>query len=494
MNLNETLERLRPHQREPFTHLGGVLSSHFSAVDLSDMGTGKTYVAAAVASQSRLPTLVVCPKVAISAWQRAAELFEDKFSIVGYEQLRFGRTPFGHWDNPDPRTILTFRCVNCQCVVDMHNAAPCYCIPSGIHCIETRKKQARYGDFHFSRGVAQVIFDEVHRCGALDSLNADMLIAAKKQRIRTLGLSATAASSPLGMKALGYLLDFHSLNADSLTLPSFHHWLRSTGCQWQQETRGWRWMVGAQKQVEIMATIRSQIVPERGVRVRCDDIPGFPECDIQAELYTLDDPEKIDGCYREMAEATERLKERASFDVDPENPLTKMLRAKQQVELLKVPVFAELGEDYLAKGFTVVFFVNYRQTIDELEKRFPDFPIIDGTATSVKNREKYVELVQTNRVRGAIVNSQVGGVCLSLHDLGGLHPRVGLVSPPWSAIVLRQLFGRFRRDGGRSRSYYRILFADKTVEVKSHRAVSSKLNCIDSLNDGDLNPVNLKYK
>lgn len=491
------MERLRPHQRGPSLALEDIVRQFRSGVDLSKTGTGKTYTAASVASSLGEPTLVVGPKIAQATWEKAAAHFGDSFSYLGYEKLRTGRTPFGHWDNPDPKTTISYRCQCCQCEVDIENPQPCYCHPVGIHCLETVKRRAKYGKFTFHPAVKMVIFDEVHRCNGRDSLNADMLIAAKRQGIRTLGLSATAACSPLNMRALGYLLDLHSLDADRLGTnpkPSFYRWAAKHGCVRDPRFRGWKWLVGQERQKEIMLQIRAQIIPDRGVSVDWSDIPGFPTCQISAELYTLDNPEDIDGCYHEMAAAVEAHNLKSANDRDPEHPLTKILRARQKVELLKVPIFTELAEDYLAQGLSVVIFVNFRQTIDELFKRFPEWRVIDGSRESVKNRNEYVELFQENQIPGLIVNSDAGGVALSLHDLVGNHPRCGLVSPSFSAAAMRQVFGRLHRDGGLSPCFYRVVFADKTVEVPIHRAVAPKLNNLDSLNDGDLTPENLMLR
>jgi hypothetical protein len=487
---------LRAHQIDPVRRLKEILARRHSAVDKSDTGTGKTYVAAAVAAGSQLPTLVVAPKVARSAWERAADHFSDKFSVVGYELLRAGNTNFGTWSGgANPREKL-LKCQCCQRVVDFAPGkyVPCYCHPAGIHCIETRSRPHRYGRFVFHPAVRQVIFDEVHRCNGLDSLNSDLLIAAKRQNLYVLGLSATVAHNPLHMRALGHLLDLHNLDTDLLTPagvhPSFPRWIRHYGCQKDPAFHGWKWLVSEETQRGVMMEIHNLIIPERGVRVRCEDIPGFPECDIQPELYDVSSPEILDRLYAEVHEAQEILKARQQTDKAPDHPLTRILRARQRIELLKTPIAEELGQDFLDKGFSVVFFVNFRQTIDELCKRFPEAKVVDGTPESVAVRDANVAEFQANQCRVLVVNNEAGGVCLSMQDLDGLHPRAGLVMPCFSAVTMRQVFGRLPRDGGKSTAHYRVLFAEKTVETQIYRALRAKLNNLDALNDADLTPAN----
>lgn len=492
-------KKLRPHQVAPAKWLETVLQLNPSAVDFSDTGVGKTYVAAAVANSLRLPTCVVCPKIAITSWHRAAAHFNDKFSVINYESIRTGRTPFGKWSNQDQveqaRTEY-FVCQCCQQQVDVEKETPCYAHHLGIHCIEKRVRQIFYGAFSFSPGIQLLVFDEAHRCGGLDSLNAEMLIAARRQGIRTLALTATAASTPLQMRALGYALDLHGDKFPALKngkwQKTFHAWAHAHGCRRIPPLPGLRWAVGAATQNEIMSGLRSQIIPARGVRVTTDSIPGFPEREITAELYDIEHPESIDRLYSEMADALRILETKKSNDICPSHPLTIQLRARQRIELLKIPIAVELAEDYMAKGYSIAIFINFRQTLDELRQRLKCDCFIDGSAEGTANRQQNIDRFQANNSRLILVNNEAGGICVSLQDLSGNHPRGGLVMPPQSAVTFRQLVGRLHRDGGKSKCFYRVMFAAGTIEDQVHRSLRAKLNNLDALNDSDFQPDNLR--
>lgn len=328
-----------------------------------------------------------------------------------------------------------------------------------------------------------VIFDEVHRA-CNDSLNEETVLAAKRQRLYCLALSATPGSSPLHLRALGYLLDLHKF-------VDFDSWCYKKGCR-RVPVSGMRWQVSESEQLRIMGDIRQQLIPARGIRLTKADIPNFPDCHISAELYDLPDKDtaELDALYKEVSESHLKLEERKKLDINPESPLTKRLRARQLIELLKVPVATELGRDYREKNHSVIFFVNFRATIDELKKRFPEAGVIDGITP---DRTETVDRFQCNSTRELIVNAAAGGECLSLQDLFGDFIRVGLVFPGDSAIKMRQLLGRLARDGGKSAAYYRVLFASRSVEVPMRRALAAKLNNLDALVDGDLQPSNLSY-
>lgn len=245
-------------------------------------------------------------------------------------------------------------------------------------------------------------------------------------------------------------------------------------------------MLGEQQQREVMLEIREHIIPARGIRVRCEDIPGFPACDIQAELYDVDDPEEIDRLYAEIQEALGVLTARSETDQAPDSPLTRQLRGRQRIELLKCPVAEELATDYIQKGFSVVFFVNFRQTIDVLQAAFPDALVVDGTPDSLAHRDASIAKFQRNDCRSLIVNCAAGSEAMGLPDLDGFHPRVGIVMPNFSAQSMCQLFGRLPRDGGKSTAHYRVLFANTKIERGMHRAVRAKLNNMEALTDADL--------
>lgn len=476
----EILKKLRPWQKAPTKHLYSLLLRGQNAVDCSDCGVGKTAHAVGVMKALQLPTLAIVPKVAISQWHAMAAIFDETISVIGYEALRSGRSPYGTWEKmpPPDHDSHYFVCQSCQLRVDFENFQPCYAHPAGIHCLLERRKPWNYGRFSFHSAVRFVIFDEIQRCSALDSLNADMLIGARRQGIRVLGLSATLATSPLQLRAMSYALGVIP------NLQSFTAWSRQYGVKYDPAFHGLHWFVGAEKQLAVMRDIRDSLIPSRGVRVSTTSIPGFPEVSIQAELYDIDDAARA-----EMTAAMNEIAAQAALHQS--TALVEESSAAQKVEILKIPLACELAQDLLDKGFSVGIFVNYRRTIEELSRRLKCQCIIDGSRAGVKNRAANIAAYQSGEARLILINSAAGGAALSLGDETGDCPRAGLVFPGYSAEKLRQVFGRFPRANSRSRSIYRVLLAAKTGDVKIHRTLRNRLNCLDALLDSDLVPDNL---
>ncbi len=461
----------------PAKHLLKLALSGVNAVDLSDTGTGKTYTACAVMAAIQRPTLAIVPKISVPNWIKVAGHFGESISVVSYETLRTGRSPYGQWDNTPPagfRCDTFFKCTSCQLVVDYDNFQPCYAHPAGIHCVEVKKIPWKYGRFNFHPAVKFAIWDEVHRCSAIDSLNGDMLDASPLG----LGLTATAACTPLQMKALGKFIGLHNGK-------EFYSWARRHGCGKIQGLPGFHWLKGKETQTQIMKQLGAQMVPAKGVRVRYADIPNFPKRTITTKLYDIEGAGEIDRLHEEMKDALAALQNKMTGDKDLEHPLTKLTRIRQRLGILKVPIIVERVNDLLAQGFSVGVFLNYKQEMEELRRRLKCDCFIDGSPEGQKHRQRNIERHQADLERLILVNSEAGGISVSLQDLRGEFPRYGVVMPCFSARTFQQLVGRFHREGALTPCFYEIMLAARTKEIEIDNKLNSKLDNLDALNDSD---------
>lgn len=341
------------------------------------------------------------------------------------------------------------------------------------------------GEHLFELGGGEIV-SNCHRANGINTQNAGLVFAAKRQDIRTLALTATLGDTPMKLRAIGYLIGLHRGD-------DFYRWVRSYGCR-PGAFGGFEMAGNAATRAAVMARLHKQIFPARGVRVRVSEIPEFPETSIQPELYKIDDPKKVNALYSEMEAQLAALKEKAAHDKDKSNPLTIMLRARQQIELLKVPVFEDLAKDAIEQGMSVAIFINFKETLQALCDRLGTKCCIHGGQTGeagAAERQKCIDDFQSDRERIIICNTAAGGVGLSLHDLNGRFPRLSLISPSFSATEFRQVLGRVHRAGGKSKSIQRVIFCAGTIESDIHGALTRKLNALDALQDGDLAPANL---
>lgn len=446
----EITTKLLSFQIPSVKRIAAALQTFGGAVDGSDLGSGKTYTALAVAKLLGLQPAIVCPKAVITTWHRAAAHIGVRLQfVVNYELARRGNTPMGKW------TDITYK---------------------------TRTGQERKREvFQWNVEPATLlIFDEAHKMKNGQSQNAAMGLGAIEQKIKVLAVSGTLAANPLEMRFLGELTGLHRGK-------DFWPWLLRNGCR--KSRYGLEFVGGAPE----LAVIHRQIYPARGNRVRIADIPDFPECSTEAEAYDCNGNGKlIQQVYDEMYAEIAKLQARQDLSEAAKSGhiLAVMTYARQRAELLKVPAICEMIEDYIENGRSVVVFTNFRETLEAILTRNKSTCHVQG-GQKTEDRQKCIDDFQADRERLIVVNIQSGGAGLSLHDLNGFYPRVAIICPTWSAQDLKQATGRIHRAGGKSKAMQRIFYAAGTIEDKVCERVRVKIANINALNDGDLKPDNL---
>jgi superfamily II DNA or RNA helicase len=406
------------------------LLKHRAALDSSQTGCGKTLIAVETARALGKIPLVVCPKIVIPSWKSTLEEqgVENK-GVINYEKLRTGRSGYGKFEKK--QFVWT--------------------IPED----------------------SLVIWDEVHRCQGQSSQNAKMLIAAKS--MYNLCLSASAAEDPTEMRALGHILGLHNLK-------DFYRWAQKNGCSFNP----WGGLQFGKTKGAALIKLRSEIYPEKGSRLTRTDMKShFSKSQIITEPLDMGDDGKIQKLYEEMDAEIAELQVAMKGDKTGGGELTKQLRTRQAIELLKVPAILELTSDLLAEGQSVAIFVNFRGTLEALGSRLPDCAKIWGGQTATE-RQDAINSFQTNQSRVICSILSAGGLGVSLHDTTGDAPRTALISPGYDAKELLQALGRIDRAGAKSNSTQRILFAANSLEEAVEKSCRSKLKNLENLHSADL--------
>ena len=409
-----------------------------AVLEASGTGFGKTYVAGFVAKHYGLPVCVVCPKAVISAWERAmADCGVEVIFATNYEQVKSKKFQHGRWK--------------------IKNRVFEWNIPAN----------------------ALLIFDEVHRCKTRTSQNSKILIASMRIPNRVMMMSATVAESPLHLFSIGGVLGLHNFNDPG---PSYWEWIHRNGCK--KDGFGMVFHGSA----ETLHRLNRQIFPSRGHRVRTQDIVDFPENKIETLAVDIGNVKK----YALLLEKLADLEEKRENDSLDGGDLTDLLRARQEAELYKAPVMADLAIELVEEGHSVPIFVNFRDTLALVEEKLvkakiPISKIYGGQTASERECHRVAFQEDLNRVVVCMI--QAGGVGIDLHDITGKHPRVSLVSPGFNAVDLKQALGRSCRAGGQSKTVQRIVTAAGTIEKRVENKVKKKLANIDKINDGDLSLI-----
>lgn len=409
-----------------------MLKQYGICVDSSDTGSGKTYTTVDVLKRNGYRALVIAPVKAIAGWKRVSNAMgatECILDVVNIEKLRAGNTKWyadGKWTLPTDDKFV-------------------------------------------------VVLDEAHRgCCGPETQTTRMIALLKAYKVKFIPMSATIADSPLKMRALGYHLDFHQFNK-----ASFYNWCRNNGCFKNPWGRGYALSFPTGPKAKNYMEQIHRAMKNRMVRATIADIPDFPDCETQANLYSLADRDRIE-LEKVTAELDERLKS------ERENVLAETQRLRELAETFKVPILEELCEDFLEEGKSVVVFLNYRKPLKLLQEHLEKKDVKVSVVHADSNPEDVVKF-QANENHVCLVIAAAGGFALSLHDELKQRPRVSLITPSYNSTEVRQCLGRIWRCHGTKALQIFVLLAD-TIEEKVHKRLTAKLKNLDALLDGDLNP------
>lgn len=428
------------------------------ALDMSETGTGKSYVAAAVGREMNRPVVLICPKSVIPQWTKIFKLFNiTPIVSINYELIGRGNTKWMKWKKlPD----LTK--------------------PWKEGVLEERP------EFNFPRN-SLVILDEGHKCKGNHSSNSAMMISLADQGYKVLVASATLATTPMEMKAVGFLSQLHKLY-------NFTDFCRTHGAEWVGRWGALQFDLASEAAKRSMMLLNKYLFEERkcASRLTVDDFGTlFPESHIVAEAYDLgSNTPKVQAVYDEMEAELAKLDERT--ENYSEHIFAIMMEARRKAELCKVPLFVEMLEDLYDEGKSVVLFLNFEDSVNAVVKRLEKskkFKNIIGFIVGGQNanaRQRDIDDFNSDKKRIMVVNIKAGGVGISLHDLNGNFPRASIISPNFSAFELVQALGRIWRQGGKTKSYQNIVFASQTIEEHACRKVQARINNLSALNDADL--------
>lgn len=439
---------LRPWQVTAVGKLVSSIKKWGAGVDGSDVGVGKTYTACGVARELDMDILVVCPKAVKESWKRVIKnhfkMWGKCVGIINYEALRIGKTDS--------------------------------LIASYVKRRDTRRKEFVW---KIPKSTL-IVWDEAQKLKNAKTKNSETCLAALKSGYKMLFCSATMATNPLELRTVGQGIQLFKGNQQ------YYNWLYDHGV-----VKG-RFGLEFTGDKKSLMKLHEDIFVNRGVRLTRDTIPNFPESQISAETYEMDkeDVDKINNVYDEMRLELLKIEKLLKKDKG-QTKMTAILRARQKVEMFKVPLIIEMAEEAIENGMSVAIFCNFTETINALSDRLNTKCIVNGVVSD-KKRQQAVDDFQADKERIILINIAAGGAGLSLHDLNGKYPRISLICPSYSAVLMRQSTGRVWRDSAKTKSIQKIVFVANTIEEEVCKIVNQKLENLDLLNDGDLTYVKEK--
>jgi len=452
MNIKNLLPPQIPHTKKL---LDSINTNGFS-VDMSDLGTGKTYVAASLALNLNVPVVVVCPKISMHTWNAVFKLFGiTPYAVINYEKLIRGSTMYLKYKKK--------------------------LYVNGKHWESGNAISINFPD------NALVILDEAHKTRGAKSHTSRFLVALKHHGYKFHLMSATIAMNPLDMRAFGQAVGLHKGD-------DFRAFLKQCG-GYHDGFGGLKLDFGSDVTQNAMKVIHKKLFEESKCASRMtvkDFGTAFPKNDISAEAFDMGKNSAIiqdiyDEMERELAKLDDHI---ANYS---NHVFAIMMAARRRIELYKVPTIVEMVENYVDNGISPVVFLNFTDTIQAVINRLTSLKLGHLITTIVggqgdANRQAGIDAFNADTKRIMISAVKAGNSSISLHDLHGNHPRNTIISPSFSAYDMAQLLGRTPRAEGKTPVFQTFVYALKSIEEDIAARIDTKLKSGGVLNDGDLMP------
>ena len=448
-------------QIDPTSDLIRILSNRQFVLDASDAGVGKTAHSCATAVAMNRPLAVLCAKYAKPGWRwMAKHLGTTLIDVQHYEMVREGKTSLGRWTEIQRETRTK----------------------DGK--VRKHKDQVFVWDSSLRKERAILAIDEIHNCGGIDTKNSALAIATRKCGISTIGISATAADTPVRMKALAYLTD---LIRDP---EQFTAWAMRHGCM----LNGYRTLSFGDNRDHNVQEMRQKMMQRirsimfdgtRAIRIRKADIPDFPTRTIHVMAFDFQESTgKIRRQYEELKMVMDRIARR---ELKEREAMGMIVRIRQTIEQMKIDTIVQMVKDDLEEGYQVVIFCNYRQTVIEIGHRLK-VPVLIGGQGEAERLAVMAEF-QSGKHKAAPSTYGSGSESINLQDETGDAPRKVYLFPTFRSQHVVQAMDRIHRATSRSVAEQIFVFAAGTIEEETMENLRDRMANLQMLNDGATIPL-----
>lgn len=453
-----------------------------TVVDTSSTGLGKTYIALHVWQRLGQRTLfVLCPRAVRAVWEELLGGLDphgagERWKVAHYEEVLKGVNKG------------LFRRVR-------SNSSPRQSEPINdwLARVPGARSIAEWEWIGFPADY--VIVDEVHNCGGVNTLRAELLLLLYDYVRGRDGflhmLSATPADTPLRMFALGYVAGLHNgWSSRGLRLP-WPNWLTSAGCRKISYTKGGGWVLTNKAAwLRVVEDLREK---QFFLGLTYSDLPSGAVVNVRA-LLPLPAPEFADGG-AELLTFEELYAQRAEHALQP----AFFHDLRQRLEIAKVDAIVEhytstFGDGQGGYTHKVAVFLHYRNSLLHAVHKFADVfgaervALISGQVPH-EERARAIAAFQAPEmgekdVCAVIIQTDIAEG-FSLHDARKQTPRTAYVCPGYRAVSFVQSLGRLARVGGGPAIQY-VPFIKGSMEMQIVNKLRHKLNALERITDEDL--------
>jgi len=404
------------------------------AVDMSEVGTGKTATDLAAALATGRKVAVLCPVVGISGWHKMFDHFgAEPYHIGSYEAVRGNWRPeIGQFDGD------YFKWNNPQDIV--------------------------------------IIADEAQITRNMDSITTACIGGAIRQKIPIICASATLALSPLELRIAGRITGLHGGGDDWI------RFIKENGCRYDKDDDRWWWN---KCEIDRLSDIHKILIPQRGCRMRKSDIGDHPGTTIEVMPFNVPNGREIDAEWDAIERKVRWMEHNRQIDRGVIINVRRSGRMKvwKKSELALVPHVCQRIKQDIANGNSVAAFFSFTES---RELAGSILGTTDGFygGQSPKKRKELIERFQSNEIHILLSNIGAGGASVSLHDTTGTRPRIAYIFPTDQPVKMGQAVGRIDRSGGKTHAHQYIPCVAGGVSQRMVESCARKLEQLAVLNDG----------
>ena len=521
---------LFPHQIKHFYSLLNIFENGKYAFDLSELGSGKTFTACAIAIVLNLPLFVTCSSTVCSVWERVTNEYNiEVIDIISYESLRSIR---GH----QPRNGYLIR-------HDTNIVENQYAPSTGKNILNKRKKKVTFSPSnklldHIESGIL-VVIDEIQNT---KNRGAEKTIACHTLTKAVIRLQGDNASSSKLLDLSGAPIDKEEQaetllrSLDIITHPQLcmeHKGSRQTFLYGLKELIDYCMTLSSERTTQVLDNypmITTPIAKRIVFKLFVDVVIGAVSSsmhmpDIKSTKDAKNGFYRIDSrSHHKLVRAVEELRRITEFDSETQRvasnlPLKDITKALVASDCSKINTLVRLSQQSLESGQNgslpkVVLFINYLRcpcddhVLDENEtaevvKHFGDIVYKTGRDWNhiwyiVHRLQQYNPVVLVGGIRAAdrgkrikqfqedpmtrvmIANLHIGSEGISLDDTIGNEPRYVFVIPNYHLLRCHQASNRTTRVETKSDVVVRFVYGqgDAAIELSILTALFKKSNTV----------------
>lgn len=467
LSVKQAESLLYKYQRHHFGVLRNAICKHGAALDTSQLGLGKTYVAIAMAAYLGVPLLVVAPKSVAGAWKSACkEKGVDLLHVVTYS-----------WVNSSSKRKSTPKNGR-QSWLSFNEELGSY-------------KPTSYFCDLISNGVL-LVFDECHElknesqqrfaCHALaNAVHAHRTYYYDRPTTGVMMLSGTPADKkahPLYIFCMAGAMTCRKL---------FIHY---PGRESSYDTSGYDMIVDFCLRIDPVTTeeiVNQYSINAKGMRGAVYDLYHAV---LKNEIASSMPPQKRQEQFQYHYRATLKddqidLMKRIMCELHMQDEQKRPIITSTLHDLesrIKVYAIIRLARERLRSDLNrkVIIYLDYMNSINIAKEHLQKYkPLVLRGDVPDGKRKQIIDTFQqdNNNYRLLIATTSVGGVGINLDDRHGNYPRTIIINPSFSFVNTVQATGRVKRASTKSESevYFVYMNYDHDLERKLHQRFLEKL-------------------